>query len=98
MSPTVFFNPKTIGFVINPLLYLLTLHTSCTCFSIVLLQCITPIPPSKAKAMANSDSVTVSIGELTTGDLRIIFEENLLFKSTSSGLKSMYPGSKIRSL
>jgi len=49
-------------------------------------------------AMAISDSVTVSMGLETSGDLRVIFLVRGLISSTSRGRKSMYPGSRIKSL
>lgn len=53
---------------------------------------VLPIPPCKAIAIAIFDSVTVSIGELTSGVLREIFLVSADVRSTLSAVKSMYPG------
>lgn len=48
--------------------------------------------------IAMSDSVTVSIGELTNGAFKVIFRDSADDNTTSSAAKSMNPGSKIKSL
>ena len=50
-----------------PLALRLTLSTSSVCRSIDMFLWMTPRPPSWARAMAISLSVTVSIGELSNG-------------------------------
>lgn len=56
-----------------------------------------PIPPCRAKAIAISDSVTVSIGELTNGVFNVIFLVKADERSTDSAVKSIYPGNIIKS-
>lgn len=51
-----------------------------------------------AIAMAISDSVTVSMGDETSGAFRMIFLVNGELRSTSSAVKSMNPGRMIKSL
>lgn len=51
-----------------------------------------------AIAIAISDSVTVSIGDDTSGARNEIFLVNGDPKSTSSAAKSMYPGNMMKSL
>lgn len=48
-------------------------------------------------AIAISDSVTVSIGDDTKGAFRLIFFDNADVKSTSSAVKSIKPGSIMKS-
>lgn len=48
--------------------------------------------------MAISDSVTVSIGDDTSGALNVILFVNGELKSTSSAVKFMNPGKMIKSL
>ena len=50
-----------------PLALRLTLSTSSVCRSIDMFLWMTPMPPSWARAMAISLSVTVSMGELSSG-------------------------------
>ncbi|KAF4520786.1 hypothetical protein B566_EDAN011438 [Ephemera danica] len=57
-----------------------------------------PIPPQSAIAIAISDSVTVSIGEDTSGVFRVIFLVSADVNSTSSAAKSMKPGNMMKSL
>lgn len=51
-----------------------------------------------AIAMAISDSVTVSMGEETSGNLSLMFLVRLEPSSTESAGKSMYPGRMMMSL
>src|SRR5947207_3429355 len=46
------------------------------------------MPPSRASAIASSDSVTVSMAALTIGMLRTMFRENRERTSTSRGWRS----------
>src|SRR5919201_1818236 len=55
------------GSTIIPASERLTLSTSATCASIERLRCNTPIPPSRASAIASRASVTVSIAAETIG-------------------------------
>lgn len=51
-----------------------------------------------AMAMAMSDSVTVSIGLETNGAFKVILRVSCEVNRTSSAVKSMNPGSKMKSL
>ena len=55
------------GFTTIPLCERLTFSTSSACSSGERLRWMTPIPPSRAMAMASLASVTVSIAALTRG-------------------------------
>ena len=65
--PTVASGGSVTGSRMMPLALRLTLSTSSVCRSIDMFLWITPRPPSWARAMAISLSVTVSIGELSSG-------------------------------
>ena len=56
-----------------------------------------PIPPCRAIAAAIFPPVTVSIGEDTTGTLRVIPLVSFVSRLTSCAAKSMWPGWKIMS-
>ena len=58
-----------IGSTMMPFSERLTLSTSRVCSSIDMFLWITPRPPSCASAIANSASVTVSIGEERIGNV-----------------------------
>lgn len=57
-----------------------------------------PIPPVSAIAMAIPASVTVSMGEETSGVFRVIFLVRAEVRSTWSAVKSIYPGRMRKSL
>uniref|UniRef100_A0A6B0U9R3 Putative secreted protein n=1 Tax=Ixodes ricinus TaxID=34613 RepID=A0A6B0U9R3_IXORI len=82
----------------NPCLYFLTLWTSLAWCSGVQLWWMIPMPPQRAIAIAISDSVTVSIGDETSGAWRVMFLVSFDVRSTSSALKSMNPGRIRKSL
>jgi len=63
----------------------LTLSTSSAWRSMERFLWITPSPPSWARAMAISLSVTVSIGELTMGMLRVMLRVSRVETSVSAG-------------
>ena len=73
------------GSNIIPLSERLTRSTSMACFSMDIFLWITPIPPSRANAIANLLSVTVSIAELIRGIFNLILLVNCADKSTSLG-------------
>jgi hypothetical protein len=58
---------------------------------------MTPMPPCSAIAIAMSCSVTVSMGDETKGELSEMFRVSRVCRLMSSVLKSMKPGSRIRS-
>ena len=62
-----------------------TVRTSLACSSILMFLCKTAIPPSRAIAIAISDSETVSIAAETMGVFKEMFLENLEVISTSRG-------------
>src|SRR5262249_6825285 len=70
----------------------LTLSTSAACSAIERFLWITPRPPSRASAMASSDSVTVSMAALTIGMLSVMWRENSDAVWTSRGCTSENPG------
>ena len=62
-SPMVAVTSKVMGSTIIPLSLRFTLRTCSACLSILMFLCKIPMPPSRAKAIANWASVTVSIAE-----------------------------------
>mmetsp|Transcript_80900 Transcript_80900/g.142660 ORF Transcript_80900/g.142660 Transcript_80900/m.142660 type:complete len:205 (+) Transcript_80900:1566-2180(+) len=97
-SPTVLSGLRVTGSAINPLRNFFTCRTKEACSSASQLLWITPMPPRSAMFTAMFTSVTVSIGELTNGVLSRIFLVKLHSSWTTSGEKSMYPGSMRKSL
>ena len=91
-SPTVAFRLIVMGSNIITFSALLTLLTWAACFSTDMFLWITPIPPSRAMAIASSSSVTVSIADDTTGVLMRMFLVNNELRSTSLGSISEYEG------
>ena len=91
-SPTVASGLSVTGSTIKPLSVRFTFRTCSACFSILMFLCKIPIPPSRAKAIAKVDSVTVSIAADTNGilmdSLRVSWEEMV----TSRGNTSEYEG------
>mmetsp|Transcript_40794 Transcript_40794/g.88369 ORF Transcript_40794/g.88369 Transcript_40794/m.88369 type:complete len:241 (+) Transcript_40794:764-1486(+) len=85
------------GSKIKPALYFFTLCTSAACASTERFVWITPIPPSKAIAMAILDSVTVSMGLDTMGVFKWIFLLKRLDRFTSWTPKLICPGKQIKS-
>ena len=76
---------RVTGSAITPLSRRFTRSTCAHCSAMARLLWITPRPPSRASAMASSDSVTVSMAELTTGRLRAMRREKRVRTSTSRG-------------
>src|SRR5690554_1925500 len=58
---------------------------------------MTPIPPSRATAIAIFVSVTVSIAAEIIGVFSVMFRENFVLKSTSRGRTSEYAGTNNKS-
>mmetsp|Transcript_89431 Transcript_89431/g.213645 ORF Transcript_89431/g.213645 Transcript_89431/m.213645 type:complete len:241 (-) Transcript_89431:215-937(-) len=85
------------GSRMKPALNFFTLATSLACPSTERLVWITPMPPSKAIAIAMLDSVTVSIGLDTMGVLKLILRVKRVDKHTSCTPKLMWPGKQMRS-
>ena len=63
----------------------LTMSTCSACMSMGMLLCMTPMPPSRAMAMAMRYSVTVSMAALMMGMLSLMFFVRLVERSTSGG-------------
>ena len=61
------------------------------------LRCRMPIPPWRAREMAVSASVTVSMAELNSGMLRLMRRVRRVLRSTSLGSTAEAPGSNRRS-
>ena len=72
-SPTVEVSESVTGSMIIPLSARLTFLTCRACSSMVIFLWSTPMPPSRAIAMAIADSVTVSIAAETMGTFSGIF-------------------------
>ena len=70
----------------------LTMCTWRACSAIPMFLCMTPMPPSRAMAMAMDASVTVSIAAETTGMFRVMLREKRVSKLTSRGNTSEYAG------
>ena len=70
-----------------------TISTWPACSATGRLRCSTPMPPARAIAMAIRDSVTVSIAELTSGTLSLIFLVSWLEVSAVAGTTSEAAGS-----
>ena len=73
------------GSTIMPLSERLTRSTCAACSAMERFLWMTPMPPSRASAMASSDSVTVSMAELTSGMFRAMRREKRVRTSTSRG-------------
>mmetsp|Transcript_66963 Transcript_66963/g.146025 ORF Transcript_66963/g.146025 Transcript_66963/m.146025 type:complete len:241 (-) Transcript_66963:144-866(-) len=86
-----------MGCMMKPFLYFFTLATSSACTSAERLVWMTPMPPSRAIAMAMFDSVTVSIGLDTIGVFRAMFREKRDSRVTSCTPKLIDPGRQMRS-
>ena len=83
--PTVSSGGSVIGSTMMPFSLRLTLSTSRVCCSIDMFLWMMPMPPSWARAMASSLSVTVSIGEETIGMLSRMLRVSCVRTSTSLG-------------
>jgi len=70
----------------------LTLRTSAACCSMLMFLWMMPMPPSCAIAMAKRASVTVSIAAETSGMFSSISRVRRVFRLTSFGRTSEYPG------
>ena len=77
------------GSVIIPLWLRLTFCTSAAWSSIDRLRWITPMPPSRAMAIAMRASVTLSIAADTSGTARLMSAANVAVVSTVSGSTSL---------
>ena len=73
------------GFAITPFSERFTLSTWSACRSMGMFLWMMPTPPSRAMAMAISDSVTVSIAAVRMGALSLIVRVSCVEKSTSLG-------------
>ena len=90
--PTVASGGSVIGSTMMPFSDRLTLSTSRVCSSIDMFLWMMPMPPSWARAMASSASVTVSMGEETIGMLSAILAVSWVRTSTSRGRNSAVAG------
>ena len=72
-----------------PLALRLTFSTSSACRSTDMFLWMIPSPPSRAKAMAISASVTVSMGELSSGMFKAMRRVSRVETSTSAGTASL---------
>mmetsp|Transcript_26920 Transcript_26920/g.62559 ORF Transcript_26920/g.62559 Transcript_26920/m.62559 type:complete len:329 (-) Transcript_26920:219-1205(-) len=72
-SATVCVCDNTKGSMMKPFSHFLTRSTCLACSAAEQLQCMTPIPPMRAHAMAMLASVTVSIGAATSGAFSVTF-------------------------
>ncbi len=80
---------RVTGSVIIPLWLRLTFCTSAAWSSMVRLRWITPMPPSRARAMAMRASVTLSIAAETIGTASTMSAANVAVVSTVSGSTSL---------
>ncbi len=88
-SARVASGPSVTGSVIIPLCERLTRCTSAAWSSIVRLRCSTPMPPSRATAIAMRASVTLSIAADTSGTASSMSAANVALVSTVSGSTSL---------
>jgi len=84
-SPSVAVGGRVTGSTIMPLSERLTRSTCAHCSRIERFLWMTPIPPSRASAIASSASVTVSIAALTIGTLSSMRRVKRVRVSTSLG-------------
>ena len=63
-----------------------------------MLRCITPAPPRRAISKARLHSVTVSIGDETSGILSLIRLVSIDDRSIPLGSTSLLPGRRMKSL
>ncbi len=87
--PTLASGGSVTGSMMMPLALRLTLSTSSVWRSIDMFLWITPRPPSWARAIAMSFSVTVSIGELSSGMFSPMRCVSRVVTSTSEGTTSL---------
>ena len=85
------------GSMIIPDSDFLTFSTSRAWASMVRLRCRMPMPPWRAREMAVSASVTVSMAELMRGMLREMRRVRRVLRSASLGSTDEAPGSSSRS-
>ncbi|CFR73828.1 Uncharacterised protein [Mycobacterium tuberculosis] len=83
---------QVTGSVTMPASDRFTISTWPACSATGRLRCNTPMPPARAIAMAIRDSVTVSIAELTSGTLSLIFLVSWLEVSAVAGTTSEAAG------
>ena len=69
-----------------------TRRTCAACSAIDMFLWMTPMPPSRASAMASGASVTVSIAAETMGILSLILREKRVSRETSRGNTSEKAG------
>ncbi len=91
-SPSVLSAVREKGLVMTPFSERLTRSTCSACWSMDMFLWMTPMPPSRAMAMAMRYSVTVSIAALMTGMFRRIFFVSIVVRSTSAGRISLSAG------
>ena len=91
-SITIASKGSVTGSIIIPLSARFTFLTFMACCSIVMFLCKTPIPPSRAMAIAILLSVTVSIAAELIGTFKDIFLVNFDLILTSLGKISEYAG------
>ena len=84
-SPTVWSGRIVTGSMIMPLSERLTLSTCSACAAIAMFLWMTPIPPSRAMAIAIAASVTVSIAEDISGMLSLMLRVSIVVRSASRG-------------
>ena len=83
-----------IGSIIMPLSERFTRSTCDDCSVELRFLCMIPIPPSRASAIANWDSVTVSMAAEMMGILRSILPVSLVFTSVSAGTTLEWAGTR----
>ena len=93
-SESVLSGLRYTGSTMTPCSERFTFSTSLHCSSMLIFLWITPIPPSRAMAIAISDSVTVSIPALITGIFKVMFRVKRVETSTSLGSTSECAGTK----
>ena len=93
-SPNEASEPRVIGFMIIPLSDRFTLSTSSTWRSMGRFLWMNPIPPSRARAMASSLSVTVSMAALRRGMLSRMRLVRRVETSTVRGWTSLRAGTR----
>ena len=89
--------PMVTGSMIIPDSDFFTFSASRAWAAMVRLRCRMPIPPWRAREMAVSASVTVSMAELNSGMLRLMRRVRRVLRSTSLGSTAEAPGSNRRS-
>ena len=91
-SPSVLSGVSEKGLVMTPFSERLTRSTCSACMSIDMFLWMTPMPPSRAMAMAMRYSVTVSMAALMTGMFNLTLFVRQVERSTSAGSTSLSAG------